>query len=45
MICLRGGPAMTITTRKILSFILHLILLILVMIFFTGNGEFIYEAF
>ncbi len=31
--------------KKVISFIIYLIMFILVCIFFTGNGAFIYEAF
>lgn len=31
--------------KRIFSFIIYFIMLILVCVFFTGNGEFIYEGF
>ena len=31
--------------KKIISFIIYLIMFLLVCVFFTGNGAFIYEAF
>ncbi len=31
--------------KKVLTFIIYLIMLMLVCIFFTGNGAFIYEGF
>lgn len=31
--------------KTILTFLLYLVMFILVCIFFTGNGTFIYEAF
>lgn len=31
--------------KKILTFLIYLIMFLLVCVFFTGNGSFIYEAF
>ena len=36
---------MRAAVKKLLTFIAYLAMLILVLIFFTGNGIFIYEAF
>lgn len=30
--------------RKILTFLIYIAMLVLIMIFFTGNGTFIYEG-